>query len=1058
MRYIASILAASLVGTVRGLGQEPIISFTASNDSFQIAGSAFGSTGGQILVSSDDYWGVIRAAGDLAVDFGRVTGTNYTLSNGEKDASAATYEFLPVDISNNTIYRTTAQQNFTGPAYSEPDPEKTVIIAGTLGRSPTIDALVSSGKLNVSAIANEWESFVSAVISNPVDGVSRALVIAGSDARGTIYGIYDVSEQIGVSPWYFWADSPVRRKTEIWALPGPKVQKAPSVKYRGLFLNDEQPALSSWVGTNFPDAWNGSAGFNHNFYRLIFELLLRLRANYLWPALWASIFYTDDPLNQPLADAFEIVLGSSHTEPMMRAQNEFKTYYTGPWAYNLNNKTIDAYFRYGAQRAKPYTRNSLYTMAMRGTGDTEIEGGLGLTGIIDMLEVLVHKQQEIIVDVLQVENSSVVPQMWCLYKEVQTYQEQGLHVPEDITLLWSDDNWGNVRRLPLKNETGRAGGAGVYYHFDYVGDPRDYKWINTVQLQKTAEQLWLAYKREADRIWVVNVGDLKGLELPLNHYFDLAYDAPRWGLHGTSAWTHAWATREFGPELAANISTISNHYGMLAARRKYELVNPQTYSLINYNEADAVLGQWADLHSAAQKVYDALDAQTKDAFYETLLHPILAAENLYRIQIAGTRNQLYAWQKRNSANDVVQESLELLAEDSALTDRWDGLRGGKWAHFMDQTHLGYDYWQQPMRNALPPMTYVQTTRPSVAGQLGIGVEASNATVSGDDRFHALSSNTLSLPPLSRYGPRTRWLDVFSRGTQKCAWNASVSVDWLTLQPSSGAVGPDDADVRMHVSVNWERVPQEAQSGEYTISFKTCRGLERFGFGEPSVTVPVDLREVPKSFEQGFVEADGVVAIEAPHYQAIVPGTKSSLNYTTLSDYGRVLGGVGLADYGMEKLESVGAGPALEYKMYFFSNATANVTLYLSPTQNYMDDSSALEYAIGLFPAGSNDVDYQRVTPVGAFSGANMPPGWNTAVADSAWGVSGTLTTSSFKVTESEYVLRIYALLPSVVVQKVIVDLGGLRRSYLGPPESFLVGRDELGKRELRTFRDTPGVF
>lgn len=241
--------------------------------------------------------------------------------------------------------------------------------------------------------------------------------------------------------------------------------------------------------SNFPDAWNGSAGYNHNFYRLIFELLLRLRANYLWPTVWGSIFYTDDPLNQPLADAFEIVLGSSHTEPMMRAQNEFKTYYTGPWAYNLNNKTIDAYFRYGAQRARPYTRNSLYTMAMRGTGDNEIEGGLGLTGIIDMLEVLVHRQQEIIVEELDVANASVVPQMWCLYKEVQTYQEHGLHVPEDITLLWADDNWGNVRRLPLANETARAGGAGVYFHFDYVGDPRDYKWINTVQLQRTTEQV-----------------------------------------------------------------------------------------------------------------------------------------------------------------------------------------------------------------------------------------------------------------------------------------------------------------------------------------------------------------------------------------------------------------------------------------------------------------------------------------------------------------------------------------------------------------------------------------
>jgi hypothetical protein len=218
---------------------------------------------------------------------------------------------------------------------------------------------------------------------------------------------------------------------------------------------------------NWGDAWNGAANYNHEFYALVAELLLRLRANYLWPALWGTIVYVDDPLNQPLLDAYEIVLGSSHTEPLMRAQNEFKTYYPGAWAYNLNNGTIDSYFRYGAERAKPYARNSLWTMAMRGTGDTEIEGGLGLKALLEMLEKLVTNQRDIIADVLDTDIDTV-PQMWCLYKEVQSYQEKGLVVPESITLLWSDDNWGNIRRMPLANETKRAGGAGVYYHFDYV--------------------------------------------------------------------------------------------------------------------------------------------------------------------------------------------------------------------------------------------------------------------------------------------------------------------------------------------------------------------------------------------------------------------------------------------------------------------------------------------------------------------------------------------------------------------------------------------------------------
>lgn len=213
---------------------------------------------------------------------------------------------------------------------------------------------------------------------------------------------------------------------------------------------------------------------------------MRLRANYLWPAIWGTMFEVDDPANQPLADAFQIVMGSSHTEPLMRAQNEFGHFYEGAWAYNLNNETIDDYFRYGVQRAKPYADNSLWTMGMRGTGDTAIEG-LGVDKIVAMLEEVVKNQRTIISEGLGV-NITDVPQMWCLYKEVMTYTFAGLQVPEDITLLWADDNWGNVRRLPLQNETSRSGGAGIYYHFDYVGDPRDYKWVNNVQLSKTAEQ------------------------------------------------------------------------------------------------------------------------------------------------------------------------------------------------------------------------------------------------------------------------------------------------------------------------------------------------------------------------------------------------------------------------------------------------------------------------------------------------------------------------------------------------------------------------------------------
>lgn len=610
-------------------------------------------------------------------------------------------------------------QYFYGPDYAEPSAADTVVIVGTVGHSSVIDDLVRAGRLDVSAIDGKWESFTTQLVEEPVPGCSKAVVIAGSDPRGTIFGIYDISEQIGVSPWYWWADVPVKQNKDVFVLPGGKVQGPPSVKYRGFFINDEQPGLSGWVQENYPDTPYG-VGYAHAFYANVFELLLRLRANYLWPALWGTskknsrsclaplgryfegtergvkmqllipnnpVFEIDDPANQPLADAWEVVLGSSHTEPMMRAQNEFSTFYIneglGPWAYNENNATIDEYFVYGAQRAKPYARNSLWTMGMRGTGDTAIEG-LGVDVVVSMLETLVQHQRAILEDVLEVD-ATEVPQTWCLYKEVMSYILNGLTIPEDVTLLWADDNWGNIRRVPIADEKSRSGGAGVYYHFDYVGDPRNYKWINTIQLEKTAEQMQLAYAHGADRIWVVNVGDLKPLEIPLTHFLDMAYDIEKWSLDNVNEWTQAWAAREFGSDYAEDITNIMTRYGMYAARRKYELLEPNIYSTIDYNEADGILEQWAVLADDAEAVYAELDDSGQAAFFEMILHPILAGQIVHKIHINAQKNTVWANQGRNSANGVISDVLADFQADGELTARWDQLLDGKWKRMLDRT-------------------------------------------------------------------------------------------------------------------------------------------------------------------------------------------------------------------------------------------------------------------------------------------------------------------------------------------------------------------------------------
>lgn len=383
---------------------------------------------------------------------------------------------------------------------------------------------------------------------------------------------------------------------------------------------------------------------------------------------------------------------------------------------------------------------------------------------------------------------------------------------------------------------------------------------------------------------------------------------------------------------------------------------------------------------------------------------------------------------------------------------------------MAETHLGYDgYWQQPMRNSLPAMIHVQTNFPSLAGHVGVGVEGSNATIGGDDKYHSNSGNTLAVPPLDPYGPSARYFDVFTRGTKECEWEAVPWQPWVKVSPSKGTVGAKGSDTRVLVSIDWANAPPAPYASTININVTTpCRGIDRYSFKAPMVQVPVVNRVVPSSFSTGFVESDGVVAITGAHYQAIKAPAQSggaNVSYHTFANYGRTGSGVGLVPQGAEKL-SVDTAPALEYSVYLFTNhSAANVSLYLSPVLNFLGEDVPVEYAIALFPAGEAQPKPTVVRPVGPTVGGNMPDGWGGAVADSVWGRQGSFTRSSFKVArEGAYTLRIWALMPGIIVQKVVVDLGGVRPSFFGPPESFLVGRDKKGAFDSTSFVDEVGTL
>ena len=646
-----------------------------------------------IYVDTKDWPGVVRAARDLQADIARVTNRTPALTH----------------------------------AADTPGPS--VVIVGTIGRSALVDRLIAEGTIDVSAIAGRWEASLTQVAPAPLPGVSSALVVAGSDKRGTIYALYNLSEQIGVSPWYWWADVTPTHREALFVRPGRHLQGPPSVKYRGIFLNDEAPALTNWVAAKYgmvrpgsnPPIPGGVANYGREFHARLFEVLLRLRGNYLWPAMWNNAFNEDDPENARLADEYGIVMGTSHQEPMLRAQKEWDRRYSatlGSWNYATHPTVLENFWRDGVRRNRAF--ESIFTIGLRGADDTEMAPG-GPAANRTLLETIVAVQRTILAQEVDADLARV-PQVWCLYKEVQDYYNAGMRVPDDVTLLWAEDNWGNVRRLPTTAERSRAGGAGVYYHFDYHGGPRSYQWLNTNPIAKIWDQMALAKQYGADRVWIVNVGHFKGYEFPLEFFLGFAWDTDRWTGENLGEFSRLWAEREFGPDHAAEIADLVAQYTRFNGRRKPELLAPTTYSLVNYHEAETIVAEYRALLDRATAVEAALPADKRDAFYQLVLFPIKACALVNDLYVTAGKNALYARQGRASAGDYATATRTLFQQDLDLMDHFNRtFAGGKWNHFMDQTHLGYLDWRDPPTNSLRAIPLVEPAVP-VAAALGVTAE------------------------------------------------------------------------------------------------------------------------------------------------------------------------------------------------------------------------------------------------------------------------------------------------------------------------------------------------
>jgi hypothetical protein len=603
-----------------------------------------------------------------------------------------------------------------------------------------------------------------------------------------------------------------------------------------------------------------------------------------------------------------------------------------------------------------------------------------------------------------------IPQVWTLYKEVQGYYENGLRVPDDVTLLWAEDNWGNVRRLPTAEERPRPGGAGVYYHFDYHGGPRSYQWINTNPIARIWEQMSLAKQYGADRIWIVNVGHFKGYELPMEYFLDLAWDAGRWTNENIDEYTRLWAAREFGAAHAEDAAEILSKYSKYNGRRKPELLDANTYSLVHFQEFETIVADFNALTAKAEAIYEKLPAHKKDAFYQLALFNAKASAQVNEMYLAAAKNALYAGQGRSATNDMAARTRELFQADGALMTYFNKVfAGGKWDHFMDQSHIGYTIWRDPPENNMNAIRLTEIDVPAGA-RLGVAVQGSTLAWPGSPEGPAL-------PRFDALHRQRQYIEVFNRGRAAFSFAATASSPWIVLSAASGTV---DKETRLWVTIDWERAPRGVASG-----------MVRIAGAADDVAVRIDAfnpTEVTRESLRGFAEGQGVVSIEPEHFTA--KNDAGANRWIRVEDYGRTLSGM-RADAPVDAPAAVPGrnSPNLEYRMYLFTPGRVTANLILSPTLNFVAGR-------GLRVAVSFDDETPQIIDIlpANYNAQNGNRDWEESVRNNA----RTVTSSHTIQSAGYHTLKVWMIDPAVVVQKIVVNTPAAAnaRTYLGPPENY----------------------
>ena len=894
------------------------------------------------------------------------------------------------------------------------------VIVGTVGGSALIRRLSEAGKIDTAPLEGAWERYLIQTVANPLPGIRKALVIAGSDRRGAAYGLFTLSELIGVSPWYWWADVPVKKHAALHVDAPPTYSQTPSVRYRGIFLNDEDWGLTPWASQTF-EPERGNIG--PRTYAKVCELLLRLKANYLAPAMHpVSTSFNQIPENKLVADTFAIVMGSTHCEPLLlNTASEWDTQTMGPWNYDKNKEGINRVLTQRVRENSPY--ENVYTLALRGLHDGAMSTTLPMHEKVRMLQQALLDQRQILAENID-RPVETVPQAFTPYKEVLEIYSNGLELPDDVTIVWPDDNYGYMKRLSGVREQRRTGRSGVYYHVSYLGVPHSYLWFSTTPPSLMYEELRKAYDTTADRLWLLNCGDLKGSEMQVSLFLDMAWDIGRFTADNVVTYPARWLAGIFGEAYYDRLEAMTREHLRLAFPRKPEYMGwgyhwnrfdhnceqltDTDFSFTNYDEAPRRLEAYRKLGARAEALLHEIGDEARPAFYQLVYYPLRGAELMNRMTLGGQRNRWYARQGRAATNAVRDEVQRCYDSLQVITRGYNSLLGGKWNHMMSMRQ-NYDgvsaYFNLP-----------HLATHDAAGAPRLALQVAGEVVTGARAFHAL-------PAFDNYLRRTYPVEIYNRGGGTLAWTAHASEPWVVLSKSAGKTADEE---RITVGIDWEKAPSgNAVPAQIVFRAGEQSENELVSLFNPTAPSRAELRGI-------YVENNGCVSIPAAGCHRVRENDR--IKITAVEDLGIEGPALQLGDptAPLQIFRSRDV-PCAEYDFYAFDAGSVDVYTYVLPTFPLHADR---DFRIG--ENTNTDTKYS----VQIDDGALATPSSSHVEYAQVWFESVLRNCAVNKSTlhidkPGRHTLRIRVGDPGIVLQKIVLDFGGMKRSYLGPQSTLI---------------------